>query len=190
MRSQLTECHRRRPTGAVDLLGPFSRRGVGSRRRSDRGGDGQRFRLPRCVVSSGRCSSAISIGPDPSATSCSRPSRQLASRGNCPTACWQLTPQDATFVTLLTRSRGRMGARVLPGGGDPTQKPEGRLEIDLLVGDEQWLERLLLRLAPAAEVVSPSMFADRFKESGFGDVQPLFGLYSGDRVTSNQQQLS
>jgi proteasome accessory factor C len=36
---------------------------------------------------------------------------------------------------------------------------DGGSEVDLLVGDEQWLQRLLLRLAPYARVVAPAGFA-------------------------------
>jgi proteasome accessory factor C len=39
-------------------------------------------------------------------------------------------------------------------------RPDGGSEIDQLVGDEQWLRRLLLRLAPYAEVVAPAHFGD------------------------------
>lgn len=38
--------------------------------------------------------------------------------------------------------------------------PDGLLEVDLLVGDERWLSRLVLRLAPHAEVVSPARLAE------------------------------
>ncbi|WP_395692015.1 helix-turn-helix transcriptional regulator [Nocardioides sp.] len=35
------------------------------------------------------------------------------------------------------------------------QRPRGALEVDLLIADERWLQRLLLRLAPHARVVTP-----------------------------------
>jgi proteasome accessory factor C len=38
--------------------------------------------------------------------------------------------------------------------------PDGSSEVDLLVGDERWLQRLLLRLTPYAEVVSPAHYGD------------------------------
>jgi proteasome accessory factor C len=38
--------------------------------------------------------------------------------------------------------------------------PEGDSEVDLLVGDERWLQRLLLRLTPYAEVVAPAHFGE------------------------------
>jgi proteasome accessory factor C len=39
-------------------------------------------------------------------------------------------------------------------------QPDGTLEVDLLVGDERWLERLVLRLAPHATVVHPQAWAE------------------------------
>ena len=38
--------------------------------------------------------------------------------------------------------------------------PDGSLEVDLLVADRRWLERLVLRLAPQATVVRPADWAD------------------------------
>ncbi len=42
---------------------------------------------------------------------------------------------------------------------------DGGSEVDLLVGDEQWLQRLLLRLVPYAEVVAPAHFGDGAAEA-------------------------
>jgi proteasome accessory factor C len=41
----------------------------------------------------------------------------------------------------------------------------GRLEVDLLIADERWLQRLLLRLAPHARVLSPPELQERFLDS-------------------------
>lgn len=41
-------------------------------------------------------------------------------------------------------------------------QPDGTVEVDLLVADERWLTRLLLRLAPHASVVGPSAFAESY----------------------------
>lgn len=57
---------------------------------------------------------------------------------------------------------------------------EGSLEIDLLVGDEQWLERLLLRLAPAATVIAPVALADRYLTTAAATLN----LYEGSTVES------
>ncbi len=88
-----------------------------------------------------------------------------------------LTPDTATLVTLRLAPEAGWVPEYYPVEA-VRQRPRGWLEIDLLVGDEQWLERLLLRLAPAAEVVSPSTFADRFKESAL----ETFNLYSASTV--------
>lgn len=66
---------------------------------------------------------------------------------------------DATLVTLALEPGARwveeyyavQAVRPRRGGGS---------EVDLLVADERWLQRLLLRLAPYAEVVSPAHFGD------------------------------
>jgi proteasome accessory factor C len=39
-------------------------------------------------------------------------------------------------------------------------RPEGGSEVDLLVGDERWLQRLLMRLAPSARVLEPPHFGE------------------------------
>jgi proteasome accessory factor C len=66
---------------------------------------------------------------------------------------------EATRVTLRLRPEARWVEeyysveKVRPG-------PDGGSEVDLLVGDERWLRRLLLRLAPYAEVLEPAHFGD------------------------------
>jgi proteasome accessory factor C len=67
--------------------------------------------------------------------------------------------EEATRVTLHLHSEARWVEEyyaveeVRPG-------PDGSSEVDLLVGDERWLQRLLLRLTPYAEVVSPAHYGD------------------------------
>ena len=56
---------------------------------------------------------------------------------------------------------GPLGRGVLPGRGSPPRCGQDRLEVDLLVADERWLTRLLLRLAPHAQVVSPARRSPR-----------------------------
>ena len=48
---------------------------------------------------------------------------------------------------------------------DVRRLPDGDLEVDLLVGDGRWLRRLLLRLAPHAEVVGPREFSETFVDA-------------------------
>jgi len=58
---------------------------------------------------------------------------------------------------------------VRPAAGDA-------LEVDLLLADELWLRRLLLRLAPHATVVEPPELAERFR----ADVVAALTLYGPD----------
>jgi len=67
--------------------------------------------------------------------------------------------EEATRVTLSLRPEARWMEEyyaveeVRPG-------PDGGSEVDLLVGDERWLQRLLLRLTPSARVVSPKNYGE------------------------------
>ncbi|GAB2454429.1 WYL domain-containing protein [Nocardioides hungaricus] len=49
----------------------------------------------------------------------------------------------------------------------------GTLEVDLLVADERWLQRLLLRLAPHARVLSPAGYDEAFADRA----RTTLGLY-------------
>ncbi len=88
-----------------------------------------------------------------------------------------LTLETATLVTLRLAPEARWVPEYYPVE-EIRQRPKGSIEIDLLVGDEQWLERLLLRLAPAAQVVAPEWLADRFTESA----RATLDLYEGSTV--------
>ncbi len=48
---------------------------------------------------------------------------------------------------------------------------DGSLQVTLEVSDPRWLERLLLRLAPHATVVSPAEFADSFRSTAAATLQ-------------------
>ena len=63
--------------------------------------------------------------------------------------------RDTTTVTLRLGPRARWVVEYYPvervrDAGD------GGLEVDLVVADQRWLTRLLLRLAPHARVVGPA----------------------------------
>jgi predicted DNA-binding transcriptional regulator YafY len=45
----------------------------------------------------------------------------------------------------------------IPSAG-PTEVVDGRVEIEIFVGGDAWLERLLLRLGPDARVVDPPAY--------------------------------
>lgn len=56
--------------------------------------------------------------------------------------------------------------------------PEGGLEVDLLVADRRWLERLMLRLAPHAGVVRPAEWAGSLTARAGEAIR----LYEGEEV--------
>lgn len=57
---------------------------------------------------------------------------------------------------------------------DVRRLPDGDLEVDLLVADPRWLQRLLLRLAPHAAVVAPAALATSFTDAA----RAALGLYT------------
>lgn len=64
---------------------------------------------------------------------------------------------EATRVTLHLHREARWVEEYY-AVQDVREGPDGGSEVDLLVGDERWLQRLLLRLTPYAEVVAPAHF--------------------------------
>ncbi|HEX3931641.1 MAG TPA: WYL domain-containing protein [Nocardioides sp.] len=67
--------------------------------------------------------------------------------------------EEATRVTLRLRPEARWVEEYY-AVQEVRPDSEGGSEVDLLVGDERWLQRLLLRLTPYAEVLSPAHFGD------------------------------
>lgn len=70
---------------------------------------------------------------------------------------------DTTPVTLELDREARWIVEYYPVEAVRTRRG-GRLEVDLLIADELWLQRLLLRLAPHARVTRPAELQDRFLE--------------------------
>jgi proteasome accessory factor C len=66
---------------------------------------------------------------------------------------------EATLVTLRLRPEARWVEEYY-AVQDVRSRADGGSDVDLLVGDERWLQRLLLRLTPYAEVVSPARYGD------------------------------
>lgn len=58
-------------------------------------------------------------------------------------------------------------------------QPDGSVEVDMLISDPRWLDRLLLRLAPGAAVVAPQEFIQTFTTSA----QRTLALYRGGQRT-------
>lgn len=57
---------------------------------------------------------------------------------------------------------------------DVHPQPDGSMEVDLLVADQRWLTKLLMRLAPNASVVTPTTYAAAFT----ANAQATLDLYS------------
>lgn len=62
---------------------------------------------------------------------------------------------DDTEITLRLESSAAWVVETVPTT-NVVERPDGRLEVTLSVSGTAWLERLLLQLGPAVEVVSPS----------------------------------
>jgi proteasome accessory factor C len=69
--------------------------------------------------------------------------------------------EDTTLVTLRVDRPARWIVEYYPVEAVRSRRG-GALEVDLLVADERWLQRLLLRLAPHARVVSPTELDQAF----------------------------
>jgi proteasome accessory factor C len=65
---------------------------------------------------------------------------------------------DTTLVTLRIGREARWIVEYYPVEAVRPRRG-GVLEVDLLIADERWLQRLLLRLAPHAEVLRPPEYA-------------------------------
>jgi proteasome accessory factor C len=68
---------------------------------------------------------------------------------------------DVTPVTLLLEPEARWMTSYYPVE-EIREVGQDRIEVVLLVADERWLTRLMLRLAPHATVISPASYADTF----------------------------
>ncbi|WP_244928205.1 WYL domain-containing protein [Nocardioides sp. W7] len=81
--------------------------------------------------------------------------------------------EETTRVTLLLAPQARWVVEYYPVE-DARPQPDGSTEVDLLVADRRWLDRLLLRLAPYASIVRPAEFTDSFTAAA----QAALRLYS------------
>lgn len=87
---------------------------------------------------------------------------------------FQPSPHDAEARLRLSRS-ARWVAEYYPVTST-TELGDGSLEVTLHAGDPQWLQRLLLRLAPDAVVLSPQELADAHRERALA----ALALYAAD----------
>lgn len=77
---------------------------------------------------------------------------------------------DTTVVTLALEPAARWIVEYYPTE-DVRPRRGGRLEVDLVVVDERWLQRLLLRLAPHARVLAPGDVQERYVEAAQATLQ-------------------
>ncbi|WP_134739229.1 WYL domain-containing protein [Nocardioides sp. 503] len=80
---------------------------------------------------------------------------------------------QTTPVTLRLRPEAHWATEYYPMDAIRPQD-DGTLEVDLQVADERWLTRLLLRLAPHADVVAPAGYGEAF----IAAAQDALRLYS------------
>jgi len=71
---------------------------------------------------------------------------------------------DTPLVTLRLAPQARWVAEYYPMHAT-RELDGGALEVDLYVSDERWLVRLLLRVAPYAEVVRPQEFTESYRQA-------------------------
>ncbi len=84
-------------------------------------------------------------------------------------------PEDTTRVTLRLAPQARWVTEYYPVEDvRPAADGSGEVEVDLLVADERWLTRLMLRLSPHATVLAPAPFGTAFKAAA----QETLDLYS------------
>src|SRR3954453_4661826 len=85
---------------------------------------------------------------------------------------------DVTPVTLLLEPEARWMTSYYPVE-EIREVGQDRMEVVLLVADERWLTRLMLRLAPHARVLSPPAYAETFRAAA----QRALSLYGGPTGT-------
>lgn len=95
-----------------------------------------------------------------------QPPRDLADTGLFPRS------PETTLATLELDPAARWVVEYYPVE-DVRARRGGKLEVDLVIANERWLQRLLLRLAPHARVVAPSAYAASYAETA----RAALGLY-------------
>ncbi len=83
--------------------------------------------------------------------------------------------QQTTLVTLALQPQARWMVEYYQVE-DVRAGSDGTIEVDMLVADERWLRRLLMRLAPAARVVSPPELDADFRATA----QRTLSLYQSE----------
>lgn len=79
---------------------------------------------------------------------------------------------EGVVATLLLRPEARWATEYYPVK-EVRECPDGSAEVDMVIADPRWLDRLLMRLAPGASVLAPREFTDSFT----GIAQETLALY-------------
>ena len=89
------------------------------------------------------------------------------------------TDAETTTVTLRLAPQARWVVEYYQVT-DQRPGPDGTIDVDLEVASEQWVQALLLRLAPHAVIVAPSHYARAFTDAA----RAALRLYEDDGVDS------
>ena len=126
-----------------------------------RAGDMRRFRVDR-LVSVEETGQAVDHGPDgkPPATG----TDDTAGEPSKPTSAAFVPGPDALVATVAVDPNSVWVVDAVPTLGTKTQR-DGRTEVRIPVASTVWFERLLLRLGPHAEVLSPPELVDAGRDA-------------------------
>ena len=136
--------------GAPDLLRAGARRGVRAGRRPAPGRVAPRRRLPRRVVPQRRCAAAVPPRPDPRGEGPRQRGRHRAGPAARPVGRDVRQRRGGDAGDARPAPRGPLDRGVLRDAGGAACAPTAAPRSICSSGDEQWLQRLLLRLAPYA----------------------------------------
>jgi len=109
---------------------------------------------------------AEAVAPDTEIQTEAEPPRDLGKEGFFPSS------PESTLATLELEPAARWVVEYYPVQA-VRRRRGGRLEVDLVVANERWLQRLLLRLAPHARVLSPPEYAASYAAAA----RDALGLY-------------
>ncbi|RYB91760.1 WYL domain-containing protein [Nocardioides oleivorans] len=112
------------------------------------------------------------------ATQLDTPVRDPGARARDLTGGW-FTDAETTTVTLRLAPPARWVVEYYPVTAQ-RPGPDGTVEVDLEVASEQWVQALLLRLAPHATLLAPTAYATAFTDAA----QSTLSLYEDDGVDS------
>jgi proteasome accessory factor C len=112
------------------------------------------------------------------ATELDNPVADPGARARDLTGGW-FSDAETTTVTLRLAPPARWVVEYYPVTGR-RPGPDGTIDVDLEVASEEWVKSLLLRLAPHAELLAPTAYADAFTTAA----RAALRMYEDDGVDS------